>query len=254
MLNGVLHVLPASLPRSVSKWNLCDIYTFVGSKNQTTLWLCIDRTERIYIHTHRIIKLINQKFCCEKHAIWNRSAAKIYGTEGNVVKLKHVKQNETDRNWSKEEKKHTRRRLRLFELFERKEHGCTQILCLLFILVQHAVCISSSKIQRKKMKKKHKKDGERYEFNSTIIWCMFNCLEYWWLLETNTKTLRLCHIPFRIDVYWHGEEGIKWNARYKYLFMLTIWQKQWKKKPAARPCSRLNTFLLFRIPTELPSN
>lgn len=160
MLNGVLHVLPASLPRSVSKWNLCDIYTFVGSKNQTTLWLYIDRTEQIYIHTHthRIIKLINQKFCCEKHAIWNRSAAKIYGTEGNVVKLKHVKQNETDRNWSKEEeKKHTRRRLRLFELFERKEHGCTQILCLLFILVQHAVCISSSKIQRKKNeKKKHK--------------------------------------------------------------------------------------------------
>lgn len=106
MLNGVLHVLPASLPRSVSKWNLCDIYAFVGSKNQKTLWVYVQNRANIFIrihtHTHWIIKLINQKFCCEKHAIWNRSEAKIYGTEGSVVKLKHVKQNETDRNWSKE--------------------------------------------------------------------------------------------------------------------------------------------------------
>lgn len=56
---------------------------------------------------------------------------------------------------AKKKKKHTRRRLRLFELFERKEHGCTQILCLLFILVQHAVCISSSKIKKKKNEKKN---------------------------------------------------------------------------------------------------
>lgn len=177
MLNDVLHVL-----------SIIDVAFFLFQKNGIyvtyTLSLkakikrpydCIDR------NAHRIIELINQKFSCEKRAIWNRSAPKIYETEGSVVKLNHVRQSVTSRNGDREKK--IRRRLRLFELFERKEAGfvdCAYFLFSSFYLFCATCCLYLFKKISKKCYEKERitsiKDGERYEFNS-IIWCMFNCLE-----------------------------------------------------------------------------
>lgn len=135
---------------------------------------------------------------CEEHAIWNRSVPKVFRmerneTEGSPVKSKHVNQNETSR---KDIEK--RRRLRLFELFERKEAGfigctCTHIfLCVALLSTQHAVFIlalclffkrNPEQWEKNVTKRKTSiKDGEKYKFNSIILVYVQLSRVRWWRL------------------------------------------------------------------------
>lgn len=82
----------------------------------------------------------------------------------------------------------------------------------------------------------NKMSTKRHKFNF-IIWCVFNCLKCvvgggsWLLAIQYMHNMRRPWneiVPPLIDIYWHSarKSHKMRNARYKYLFMLTIQRKK----------------------------